>query len=125
MRPGAGTGPSAIPDQPGLIPVEFELADGEATVWLRAGEFILDAARRQGLDLPGVCLQGWCTRCAVLVVAGEIDQAASLRYFEADRAAGFALICTGKTRTPARLIALQHRAMREHRRRQGLPVPRG
>jgi ferredoxin len=107
------------------MPVEIEFPGGVVTVWVQGGEFILDAARRHGYTLPSMCRQGWCTTCAMRVSAGDVDQSAARRYYDADRAAGFALICTARPRTPVRLIAGQHAAMREHRLRHGLPVPRG
>jgi ferredoxin len=89
------------------------------------GEFILDAALRNGIVLPSLCRQGWCTRCAVRLVSGDVDQSASRRFFDADRVAGFALACTARPRSAVRAVAGQHDAIRAHRVAAGLPVPRG
>ncbi|MDQ4144380.1 MAG: 2Fe-2S iron-sulfur cluster binding domain-containing protein [Actinomycetota bacterium] len=104
--------------------VVFELDEGEAGVEVNAGEYILQAARDAGLELPSMCEQGWCTTCAVEIVEGEIDQSDSRRYYEDDRRAGFGLICTGKPRSALRLRPGASRNMRRFRRSRGLPVPR-
>ncbi|MFC3898189.1 2Fe-2S iron-sulfur cluster-binding protein [Lentzea rhizosphaerae] len=127
MRRGAGTGPSATPDPvpPQRFEVEIEIDGVTARFEVHADEFVLEAASRQGLRLRALCRQGWCTRCAVRVTSGEIDQSASLRFYDEDRSAGFALVCTGRPCSPLRLVADQHEAMRAHRISSGLPVPRG
>ena len=114
--PGDGDGASFL--------VVFELEGGEAGVDVGAGEYILEAARNAGLELPSMCEQGWCTTCAVEIVDGEIDQSDSRRYFEDDRRAGFGLICTGKPRSDLRLRPGASKKMRRFRRERGLPVPR-
>ena len=52
-----------------------------------------------------------------------MDQSAAASYFDADRAAGFTLLCTARPRTD--LIIKTHRqdAMRKHRQAHGLPAP--
>lgn len=86
---------------------------------------MLDAARRAGLGLPSLCEQGWDLACAVRVVEGRLDHADARRYYDADEQAGFALICTSKPLTDLKLRAFQTAAMREHRKRRGLPAPGG
>ena len=105
--------------------VTWELTDGPVTIAVRPDEFLLAAARAAGLELPSLCEQGWCITCAVWVLEGEVDQSASRRFYPADRAAGFALPCTGKPRSDLRLRPGATEAMRAHRDAQRLPVPRG
>ena len=105
--------------------VEFLMPDGPTCVAVRADEFILAAARAAGLELPSLCEQGWCTTCTCKVLEGSVDQSASWRFYEADREAGFALICTGKPRSDLRLRPYAAGEMREHRIAKHLPVPRG
>lgn len=115
------------PDQPaGPYRVTFELPDG-ARVSVQAGaeEHILDAGRRAGLDLPSRCEQGWDLVCAVRVLQGRFDQSDSRRYYEEDRAAGFALICTAKARSDICLRTHQSQAMRDARKAKGLAAPEG
>ena len=78
-----------------LYQVVFDLPGGARTIEIGGDEFLLDAARRAGIKLPSLCERGWCCTCAVKVLSGTIDQSASLRYYEEDRRAGFALICAG------------------------------
>ena len=98
---------------------------GEVEVWVPGDRFVLDAAREQGVVLPSLCEQGWCCACAVRVLEGCLDQSASRRFYPEDRAAGFALICTGRPRSDLRLQTHALAAMRAHRDACGLPVPRG
>ncbi|HZD66663.1 MAG TPA: 2Fe-2S iron-sulfur cluster-binding protein [Acidimicrobiales bacterium] len=106
--------------------VTFHLPDGAvATVPARNDEHVLDAARRGGLDLPSRCEQGWDLVCAVGLQGGEVDHSDALRYYEADRAAGFALICTARACSDLDVVTHRAEAMRAERRRQGLPTPRG
>jgi ferredoxin len=108
-----------------LYQVVFELSERAITIQVRGDEFILEAARRQGIALPSLCEQGWCIACAVKVLSGSIDQSASVRYYEQDRRAGFALICTGRPRSDLRLRPGAVEDMRAHRDAHHLPAPRG
>jgi ferredoxin len=106
--------------------VTFLLPD-ERQVCLEVGEdeFILHAAYRAGLDLPSMCLQGWCITCAGRVEGeGEWDQSASLRYYPQDREAGFILLCTARPRSHLTIRTHQRLAMRDHRIAAKLPTPR-
>ncbi len=103
----------------------LELPGQIVTIAVGEHEFILAAARRAGITLPSLCEQGWCTTCAVKVLSGSVDQSASVRYYEEDRRAGFALICTGCPRSDLRLRAGAVEEMRAHRDAHHLPVPRG
>ena len=118
--------PVAAPAAPAVYDVEIRLPDGRvAVIAVARDEFVLDAARLAGYDLPSLCEIGWCATCAARVESGEVDQDASMRYFEADRRAGFALLCTARPRSPLRLSTHQHMEMVRHRIALGLPVPRG
>ncbi len=108
-----------------LYQVVFDLPGGVRTIEIGGEEFILDAARRAGVELPSLCERGWCCTCAVKVLSGTIDQSASLRYYEEDRRAGFALICTGRPRSDLHLRPGAVEEMRAHRDACHLPVPRG
>jgi ferredoxin len=103
----------------------IQLPDESVDIAVREDEFILAAARVQGLDLPSLCEQGWCITCACWVLAGEVDQSASRRFYPQDRDAGFALICTGRPRSDLVLRPGATEALRAHRDRHHLPVPRG
>jgi len=94
-------------------------------VRIGAEEHILGAARRQGLELPSLCEQGWDLACAVKILAGKVDNSDARRYYAEDEEAGFALICTARPLSDLRLRTHQTAAMRAHRDRHGLPAPRG
>ena len=97
----------------------------ESTFDAGAGEYVLGAARRAGLDLPSLCEVGWDLACAVKVLEGEVDQHDSRRYFEQDKVCGFALPRTGKARSDLVIVPYQTKQMRECREENGLPAPRG
>jgi len=107
--------------------VELRLPDDRrACLEVEEDEFIFTAAFRAGLDLPCMCLQGWCITCAGRVEGGgEWDQSASLRYFPEDREAGFILLCSARPRSDLVVRTHQRVPMRDHRLCRGLPTPRG
>jgi ferredoxin len=105
--------------------VQLSTPQGEFSFPCPADEFVLQAALDHGIELPYMCLQGWCITCAAKVVAGRLDQTAARRYFPADREAGFALICTARPLSDLKIVSHQTEAMRAHRLALHLPVPRG
>ena len=118
--------PVTTPAAPAVYDVEIRLPDGRvAVIAVARDEFVLDAARLAGYDLPSLCEIGWCTRCAARIESGDVDQDASMRYFDADRRAGFALLCTARPRSRLCLRTHQHAEMLRHRIALGLPVPLG
>ncbi len=88
-------------------------------------EFVLQAALDHGVELPFMCLQGWCITCAAKLVEGRVDQSVARRYFPADREAGFFLPCTARPLSDLKIVSHQTVPMREQRLALGLPVPRG
>ena len=66
---------------------------------IRPGERILDAAQRNGVELPTGCRAGACGVCISRVVAGAIHypDGPPLALFEEDVAAGKGLCCVGTT----------------------------
>jgi ferredoxin len=88
-------------------------------------EYLLNAADAAGLDLPYMCLQGWCTTCAGKLLEGKVDQSEARRYYPQDEAAGFVLLCSAYARSDLRILTHQKEQMRAHRRALGLPAPRG
>jgi ferredoxin len=88
-------------------------------------EYLLDVATAAGLELPYMCLQGWCTTCAGRLLAGKVDQSEARRFYPQDEAARFVLLCSAYARSDLRILTHQMEAMRAHRREHGLPAPRG
>ena len=106
--------------------ITFVLPEGiETCLEVGEDEHILAVAYREGLDLPSMCLQGWCITCAGRVEGrGAWDQSDSLRYYPQDRQAGFILPCTAKPRSDLRIHTHQRIAMRNFRLAHRLPTPR-
>ncbi len=97
---------------------------GEFTLEVEEQDFLWQAAGRAGIDLPSRCRIGWCLTCAGRLLApGDFDASAARRYYEADRAAGFILLCTARPRSPLRILTHQQDAMRAFRAAHGLPAP--
>jgi ferredoxin len=105
--------------------VTFVTDSSEVQVEVPDNQYLLDAAANAGLNLPYSCLQGWCTTCAGKILQGSVDQSEALRFYPEDAAAGFVLLCSAYPRSDLRILTHQKEAMREHRRRLGLPTPRG
>jgi len=103
--------------------VVLETAEGERSFTCGRDEFIWDAAARAGIVLPAICHQGRCLTCAARLTSGDVDQSRSNQYFPQDKQAGFVLLCTAWPRSDLRVQTNQQWAMREHRRKLGLPAP--
>jgi ferredoxin len=103
--------------------VVLETPEGLRTVQCSEDEYVLDAARRGGVELPLICHQGRCLTCAGKLLAGEVDQSDADLYFPEDRARGFILLCTAKPRSNLRILTHQQSEMRRHRTALGLPAP--
>jgi len=104
--------------------VTLLLPGGEQTIHVHSDAHIWDAALAAGIKLPALCHQGRCLTCAGrLLNGGEVDQSDSASYYPQDREAGFVLLCTGKPRSPLRILTNQQEQMRAYRRQHGLPAP--
>jgi ferredoxin len=97
----------------------------ETEVRIAGDEYLLDAAVAAGLDLPYMCLQGWCTTCAGKLLEGTMDQSEARRFYPQDEAGRFVLLCCALPRSDLRVLTHQMEAMRAHRAAHGLAAPRG
>lgn len=72
-------------------------------------ETILDAALRNGLDLPYACKGGVCCTCRAKVMEGEVEMEVnySLEHYEVEQ--GFVLTCQSHPRTETVLIDFDQR----------------
>ncbi|MGC2047807.1 MAG: 2Fe-2S iron-sulfur cluster-binding protein, partial [Gallionella sp.] len=68
------------------------------TVFARAGETVLEAALRQGLNLPYQCRDGACGTCKGKILGGTVDYGVYQNgvLTEAEKAEGKALFCCAK-----------------------------
>jgi ring-1,2-phenylacetyl-CoA epoxidase subunit PaaE len=67
---------------------------------MRAGETIVDAGLRHGLDMPYSCRGGMCCTCRAMLTEGEVamDLNYSLEPWELE--AGYVLTCQSHPKTP-------------------------
>jgi ring-1,2-phenylacetyl-CoA epoxidase subunit PaaE len=78
------------------ISLNFDLAyDGEA---------ILDAANRQGADLPYACKGGVCCTCRARLLEGQVEMEVNYALEADELAAGFILTCQSHPRTATVVI---------------------
>jgi ferredoxin len=105
--------------------VTFQSGDREVACRVSEHEYLLNAGVAAGLDLPYMCLQGWCTTCAGRILEGRVDQSEAQRLYPQDEAAGYVLLCSAFPRSDLRIITHQKDQMRAHRRALGLPAPQG
>jgi ferredoxin len=105
--------------------VELRSPAGGHLIRCNGNEFIWDAAARFHVPLPAICHQGQCLTCAARLIKGAVDQSAAATYFNADRDAGFVLLCTARPLSNVICQTDQQAAMRAHRQALGLPAPYG
>ncbi len=64
-------------------------------VMVNAGESILEAALRSGLDLPFSCMSGSCASCRAKLLAGQVTLVDQSTLSDEEIKAGFCLTCVG------------------------------
>ncbi|QGX92923.1 phenylacetate-CoA oxygenase/reductase subunit PaaK [Tatumella sp. TA1] len=74
-------------------------------------ESILDAALRQGADLPYACKGGVCATCKCKVVQGKVDMAVNYSLEPDELAAGYILSCQALPLTPDVVIDFDAKGM--------------
>lgn len=72
----------------------------EATVTQRAGETLLESARRGGLEPPSSCESGTCATCIALVADGKVSMRVNDALSEDEVDEGYVLTCQGIPETP-------------------------
>lgn len=111
-------------EEPGRsFQVILETPEGVHTLVCRGDEYLWDAAARNGVLLPSICLQGRCLSCAGKLMEGEVDQSSADTFFSEDAEAGFVLLCRARPRSNLRIRTHQALEMRAHRLAHGLPAP--
>jgi ring-1,2-phenylacetyl-CoA epoxidase subunit PaaE len=110
-RPSPARAPSRaeISETEAAIAIAHVTLHGSAhEVPVFAGDTIVDAGLRAGLEMPYSCRGGMCCTCRGKLVAGEVsmDQNYSLEPWEA--AAGFVLTCQSRPQTPEVTIDYDH-----------------
>lgn len=103
---------------------DMEQAGETVAIEVDESEYVLAAARREGVWLPADCQQGWCTTCAAELLEGAVDQSDARRYYDVDEAADLILPCTARPRSDLRIRACQYDEMLDHRAEHDLPPGR-
>jgi len=84
----------APPPQAGVTQVEVVMDGRRRLFSMHTGtESILEAAARQGLDLPFSCRAGVCSTCRTKLVRGEVELAQNYALEDWELAQGFILAC--------------------------------
>ncbi|GJE00045.1 1,2-phenylacetyl-CoA epoxidase subunit PaaE [Methylobacterium isbiliense] len=85
------------------------ITDGiAAEVPVAAGETVLDAAIRAGLDLPYSCRGGMCCTCRAKVAEGAVEMEVNYSLEPWEIEAGFVLTCQAKPTTERVVIDFDH-----------------
>lgn len=100
-----------------VVPEDCAMDEAGETVSVEVheDEFVVAAARDQGVWLPASCQQGWCTDCAAQLLEGEVDQSAAKRYYDVDAEADLILPCVARPESDLRIRACQSEEMVAHR----------
>jgi ferredoxin-NADP reductase len=79
---------------------EVVLNSTGAVVPVLAGQSILAALTRAGLDVPSSCLEGTCATCETTVLAGEVDHRDSVLTEDEQAAGRTMMLCVSRARSP-------------------------
>lgn len=75
-----------------------EFASSGKTVTVQATESILDAAKREGLNVISSCENGTCGTCETAVISGEVEHRDSILTTEEQEACETMMICVSRAR---------------------------
>ncbi|SNQ48253.1 Phenoxybenzoate dioxygenase subunit beta [Frankia canadensis] len=78
---------------------EVLLAGSGRLVKVRAGQSLLDALDRAGLDVPSSCREGTCASCETPVLAGEVDHRDSVLTDDERASNATMMICVSRARS--------------------------
>lgn len=86
--------------------ITLHVGERTAQFSLRAGETILEAARRSGWELPYSCLSGICTTCSVHCRSGKVEMYTQEGKTDTATTRGNVLTCVGYPVTPEVVLAV-------------------
>ena len=72
------------------------------------GETVLDAAERNGLELPYSCLNGGCFMCAAMLEDGQAKMGDQFMLDDKHAEAGFRLLCCTTVSTDCEILTHQN-----------------
>lgn len=88
------------------MPYQVQIEDSGHGFSVNEGEYILDAALRQGIALPYGCQSGGCGACRVQIASGNLvyeDGEAPPALSTAEQSAGYALLCSALARSDLKI----------------------
>jgi ferredoxin-NADP reductase len=93
-------------DGAAAAPFDVVLSGSGTTVRVAAGQSILTALARAGVDVPSSCEEGTCATCETGVIEGEVEHRDSV-LTEEERAAGRTMmLCVSRSRSPRLVLDL-------------------
>jgi ring-1,2-phenylacetyl-CoA epoxidase subunit PaaE len=92
---------TAEPDAAPVATLRVTLHGRENLVPMAAGETVLDAATRAGLEAPFSCRGGMCCTCRAKLTDGTVDMAVNYSLEPWELEAGFVLTCQSRPTTPS------------------------
>lgn len=101
---------------PGTTGSEFDVVLGSSgrVIRVRAGQSVLAALDRAGVDVPSSCREGTCATCETAVLDGEVEHRDSVLTDE-ERAAGQTMMpCVSRARSPRLVLDLLPGVMTTH-----------
>jgi ring-1,2-phenylacetyl-CoA epoxidase subunit PaaE len=88
--------------------IEIRLNGLDHLVPLQAGETIVEAGLRQGLEMPYSCRGGMCCTCRAKLVSGEVKMDRNFSLEPWELAAGYVLTCQSHPLTPQVAVDYDH-----------------
>jgi ring-1,2-phenylacetyl-CoA epoxidase subunit PaaE len=88
--------------------IEIRLNGLDHVVPLQAGETIVEAGLRQGLEMPYSCRGGMCCTCRARLIAGQVKMDRNFSLEPWETAAGYVLTCQSHPVTPTVAVDYDH-----------------
>ncbi len=77
--------------------------EGQKTIEIKAGQSILDAVEKAGLDMAAACRAGVCGACKCQVTDGEAESSSQANLSDEDIEQGYALACSTTVSSDSRV----------------------